>query len=766
MKHAEENRGRKVRYLIFGFAFLLYPFIEINYISYLDYSAIVTGWALLLTGIVVILFFLADLKENIVIRTLPLIGFILMIADSFFIFSLIYPNALTDEIIIQTYAARLFIEGKDPYINSNMYGAFKYIIPNPLYVTPGLNGSLVEILLYPGMSVLAFVPVVLLDLPDYTTLLIFASLNLVVIYKYLKDRKMLNILPYFSVVLVLTIYTFGLSIGGSTDIIWLFFMVMAYVFRKRPWLSGIFYGLSLSSKQLSIIILPFFIYMIFKEKNRSVKAVFVFILMSATSFILSNLPFIIMQPHDWIRNILEAEFQPVFGIGIGFSEIAFTGLVSIPSSVFTLLFLSATIVLFFVYVKYFGKLKYALFVFPMIIFLFNYRLLLGYVMDWMLLIVLAYADYINDQKRAAITLENLKPASFEKLHNKPDIRAYLRKNSRFLSIIFVIFILTAGGAVYLESHANDPNIYTVVSVSHMSDPACIPGYISSMNVTLKYEPAEGMSLNSPVYFRIMTSDSTGGNYNGLLWYSNKQLHTGYNNVTAYPESYADLIKQGSSFNLAAYYNEKSNVVTGLNTPVIENYGLANYALNYPTNEITKPYVFWKVEKTSLLNKFRYVPINGQNISGNGFNISVSNQTSTGGINLISMESSPSQYMNITYLASQHKIIRYNYTYSGSGTHYNGTNLTQFDGVQITIDDTYTFFIGVNSSLSQSTERYYGTDYYMINPTGDINFSQIVNIAKETFNLKGNMISTYAYVLSGTNDFQGYFQVDDVIMTSY
>jgi Predicted integral membrane protein len=168
MKNEVEESGKKIKYLIFGFIFIFYPFIALNYISYLDYMAIVTGWLLLITGIIILIYFVADVKENILIRLLPLLGFIFMIADSFLIFSVIYPNALTDEIILQTYAAKVFIEGKDPYINSNMYGAFKYIVPNPLYVTPGLNGKLVEILLYPGMSVLAFVPVVLFNLPDYT----------------------------------------------------------------------------------------------------------------------------------------------------------------------------------------------------------------------------------------------------------------------------------------------------------------------------------------------------------------------------------------------------------------------------------------------------------------------------------------------------------------------------------------------------------------------------------------------------------------------
>ena len=36
----------------------------------------------------------------------------------------VFPNAMTDEIAVSTYAAKLFLEGKDPYSNANMAPVF------------------------------------------------------------------------------------------------------------------------------------------------------------------------------------------------------------------------------------------------------------------------------------------------------------------------------------------------------------------------------------------------------------------------------------------------------------------------------------------------------------------------------------------------------------------------------------------------------------------------------------------------------------------
>ena len=286
----EVKKLSRIRYFVFGLVFIILPFISINYTSYLDYGSIINGVILVVLGIILMFVFLTSIKESKIIKNLPYIGFVLSIVQLFFVISTLYPNALTDEIILQTYAAKIFLEGKDPYIKSNMLGAFSYIKPYSLYVTPGLNGKLVEILLYPGMSVLAFLPVVYFHLPDYTTLFIFSALNFLAVFLYLRKTHMEKILPYFSLIIMLSVYTFGLSIGGSTDILWIFFLVLAYIFREKPWLSGLFYGLSISSKQLAIVAFPFLIFMIFMEKGKSFKQSFVFFSLAAFSFLLTNLP--------------------------------------------------------------------------------------------------------------------------------------------------------------------------------------------------------------------------------------------------------------------------------------------------------------------------------------------------------------------------------------------------------------------------------------------------------------------------------------------
>ena len=221
----EDKKLNRIRYFVFGIIFIALPFISINYTSYLNYPAIINGVALVIIGALLFILFLTNIKESPILKNLPYLGFLLSLVQLFFVISSLYPNGLTDEIIIQTYAAKIFLEGKDPYINSNMMGAFQYIKPYSLYVTPGLNGKLVEILLYPGMSVLAFLPVVYFHLPDYTTLFAFSALNFLVVFLYLRKTGMEKIIPYFSLFLMLSMYTFGLSIGGSTDILWIFFLV-------------------------------------------------------------------------------------------------------------------------------------------------------------------------------------------------------------------------------------------------------------------------------------------------------------------------------------------------------------------------------------------------------------------------------------------------------------------------------------------------------------------------------------------------------------
>ena len=743
----EDKKLNRIRYFVFGIIFIALPFISINYTSYLNYPAIINGVALVIIGALLFILFLTNIKESLIFKNLPYLGFLLSLVQLFFVISSLYPNGLTDEIIIQTYAAKIFLEGKDPYINRNMMGAFQYIKPYSLYVTPGLNGKLVEILLYPGMSVLAFLPVVYFHLPDYTTLFAFSALNFLVVFLYLRKTGMEKIIPYFSLFLMLSMYTFGLSIGGSTDILWIFFLVLAYIYRDRPWLSGIFYGLSLSSKQLALVAFPFLIFMIFMEKGKSFKQSLMFFALAAFSFLITNLPFIIMQPHDWLRNIIDAEFQPVLGIGIGFSELSFTGLLRIPSTVFSLIFLSIIIITFLFYVRFYSKLKYALFVFPMLMFLANYRVLLGYIVDWSLLIVITFSDYVRENNIKHPVLSEIKTTSINGNINIRGVRKYMQKQVTFALIIVAVISLTTGGSIYLASHNNDSSIYKVNDVLNMSDQLNIPGYITSMNISVTYQPALGSNLTSPVYFRIIPSTTTGGNYNGLLWYSSSILKPGQNNVTAYPESYSYLLKQGTTFRIQAYYKYLSNYITA-RSPTISQIGIANSNLEYPTNNMKTPFLCWNLEKTQNGNKLNYLLNNGTQNSGNGFQLSLSPDLNASSINCVKLSN---RFVNLDYLNSNNDSISFNYSYTGKGTIVQNNSLRNFVGVEFNINEILNVFVGLNKTVN-TTQVYQNNDQYIfVQKTGFINFTHIYNIVVNEFHLvPSTTVMNYEIFTNGTS----------------
>ena len=743
---AEVKKLSRIRYFVFGLVFIILPFISINYTSYLDYGAIINGLILVVIGIILLLVFLTDITESKIIRNLPYVGFVLSTVQLFFVISTLYPNALTDEIILQTYAAKIFLEGKDPYINSNMLGAFSYIKPFSLYVTPGLNGKLVEILLYPGMSVLAFLPVAYFHLPDYTTLFIFSALNFLAVFLYLRKTGMEKILPYFSLIIMLTVYTFGLSIGGSTDILWIFFLVMAYIFRDKPWVSGIFYGLSISSKQLAIVAFPFLIFMIFMEKGKSFKQAFIFFAFAVLSFLITNLPFIIMQPLDWLRNIVEAEFQPVLGIGIGFSELSFTGLLKVPSTVFTLIFLATIVITFLFYVRFYNRLKYALFVFPMLMFLVNYRVLLGYVVDWSLLVVISFADYLREKNIKPPTLSEIKAKSLNTGLYIQGIRKHMQKHITFAIIIIVIISITTAGSIYLSYNDNDSNIYRINAVENMSDQQCIPGYITSMNISITYQPALGSNLTSPVYFRIIPSTATEGNYNGMLWYSSTTLHVGQNYVTAYPESYAYLLKQGTTFRIQAYYNYLSDYIT-VKAPRISRIGIANYNLQYPTNNLKSPFLCWGVDTSQISDRFNYKLNDGNGGSGNGFMLSLSPDHNISKINCIRLTDSA---VNLTYLKETGESLYFNYSYSGNGTSVSNGKIKNFVGVEMNINEIYDIYIGLNRTVS-TTQIYSGPNQYIfIQKNGYINFSRIYSISDISHIVPVTTVFNYELYINGTS----------------
>ena len=238
--------------IVFGVIFINFAFITWFIVGYIYLPAIIAIWILLVIGIMLVMDSLLLSHVKGINRYLSILGFFVAVYLAVVISGNYLPAYRTDELVTNTYAAYLFIHGKDPYINAYMSTEYQFYNYPSFLLTPLLKGGSVNYLIYPGLSVLIFVPTVLLDVRSYTVLVFFNVISMLVIYYYYGKKDFLEHLPLVLIVLLLNVEFFFYSFTGDDDIVWITFLGLSYVFRKNPYLSGLFFGLSLSFKQIGV----------------------------------------------------------------------------------------------------------------------------------------------------------------------------------------------------------------------------------------------------------------------------------------------------------------------------------------------------------------------------------------------------------------------------------------------------------------------------------------------------------------------------------
>ena len=672
----KKEEFKRFKFLVFGILFVTYPFQIFPFISYLNTPAIIGFWISIIIGATLLIYMFIPKIKIPLVEKLPYIGLIIAIFELFLVVISVFPNAMTDEIAVSTYGAKLFLEGRDPYSNANMAPVFNSFF-RPAGYTPTLFGGVMNTLIYPGMSIIPFIPVVLLNLPNYSMLLVFSMIAFAgVFYEYYK-KKIVDLVPFLAVMIAIAAEIFGFSMAGTTDVLWITFLIFAYITRKNPWLSGIFFGLSLSAKQTPIVILPFFLYFLYRENGSKHKVVPEFILAGLLSFFATNIPFILMSPKDWVRNVLIAAYQPVIGVGIGFSEPSFLGIISIPSVFFTTMFVAVAIFFFIAYVRYFDLLKYAFFAFPMIIFMFNYRVFINYIVDWTFLIFLIYPEY---QEMFNKSLHQRKEIHIDVIATLKDYKNFMKKTfSKHYAIaiaLIAVFGLGTGGAYALSYENASYTTFHINSITNMSDPVGAPNMITQMSMNISYLPLTNPGNHTAVYFRIFPQSPVKGRFNGYLWSTNSTLKYGYNNIIIKPSRFVDFLSQNTTFRIEAYYgsetgffNWKSGIVSTANVT------MENWQLNYPTYLSASPFPGWNsVYHETSHGYYNYSSINGINLS---YNSSVNGSFSYYGI-----EAS----LNYGVLVSGNYSMSYSQT---SGSTFNSTknmsNARSFSGILVSLN---------------------------------------------------------------------------------
>lgn len=456
-----------------------------------------------------------------------------------------FPVFGTDELAIDTYSAYIFIHGLNPYSNGNLINVFNFYHVPLYFITPVLTGGYVHYLTYPGLSVLLFVPAVLLGVQSSIMLILFNLAALVVLFLYYRKRKFTDFYPYAAFALLININWIYYSVGGVTDIVWVVLVALAYVYRSDVYASGALFGLAVAFKQTPALLFPFFLYFLYMEGGRSARRSISFAGATAAGFLLPNIPFIMMSPVDWLHNVAGVASQPIVGIGLGPSILAFTGVLQIASIVFFAIPALILAACFVVYVSNYDRMKYAFFAFPVIAFVFYYRLLLNYIIYWPFLVLLLLPDLLHE---ISVTEE-------ERMWPLLGIREFLGGIGRKkVEAALLVLILVAGTAVTTYGFVTgSKQVLRIDGIGGFADTAQTGTSVTSMNVTLSYTPQDGGPRSIPVFFRILT-DSPIISANGLLWTSpDPNIGPGTSNLTIIPLTVVDYLPFGVSFRLIAYY---------------------------------------------------------------------------------------------------------------------------------------------------------------------------------------------------------------------
>jgi uncharacterized membrane protein len=239
---------------------------------------------------------------------------------AFFVWSYIQitvaPGYGTDEVAFDQYAAHLLLHGINPYTHS-MAPAFSMFHVSPNGYTFTLSGAPVTTLSYPSLSFLPYVPFLALGWSTQTAVALNVAawgLGMVLAFALLPR----HVRPLAIVVGSFSVYI-GYAVGGVTDALFVPLLIGAVVSWDRfptqrgpaAWRGPVLLGLAMAVKQTPWLVLPFLAVGVGLEARNLTGTISAgwktagrYVAIAVGAFLVPNLAFIIMSPHQWWSGIL------------------------------------------------------------------------------------------------------------------------------------------------------------------------------------------------------------------------------------------------------------------------------------------------------------------------------------------------------------------------------------------------------------------------------------------------------------------------------
>jgi hypothetical protein len=243
-----------------------------------------------------------------------------------------------DAIALNECAARLLIAGHDPYAALDIFDCYGRLGIGADRTTPLRQGMFADVAVYPTDDQLdrawaarsqSGSNVEFVTRPSYPALSIvllvpFVALGIDTNYLYLACliaamaiicwRSPAGLRPFVLTGLLGASCLMAFTIGGSADLLYALPLVVAWIWRER--LGGaLALGVAASIKQIAWFVAPFWLLAIAARDGR--RAALRQAAVGAGVFALTNVPFALWHPADWIAGVLTPVTAPMFPRGAG-----------------------------------------------------------------------------------------------------------------------------------------------------------------------------------------------------------------------------------------------------------------------------------------------------------------------------------------------------------------------------------------------------------------------------------------------------------------
>ncbi len=249
-------------------------------------------------------------------------------------------------------AGEKLLEAKNPYTEVNLFEAFDKFGLSAESTTPLKDGTFAETfpyptdeeldrvwqetkanpdtspsefeskLAYPAGSFLFLAPFLAFGLHDLRYFYLLCALLMFAVIMWQSPRKLW---PLVVLVAFASLEMWNDIAFGGTGSLYLLFLLLGWILLPRNlWLSAVFMGLAVTSKQLAWFFILFYLVLILRQVGwqRSLQLSGVI----GGIFLVTNVPFILGAPQAWAESLLAPVTEPMFPRGVGVVAFSIVGI--------------------------------------------------------------------------------------------------------------------------------------------------------------------------------------------------------------------------------------------------------------------------------------------------------------------------------------------------------------------------------------------------------------------------------------------------------